>query len=158
MTQSLKEQFLNPAKEFTPIPFWFWNDDLREKEIIRQIQDFNDKGVNGFVLHPRIGIPEDIRYLSEPFMDLVYRSVQEADRLGMFVILYDEGMYPSGSANGKVVAENPTYATRGLQMIEYPCEGYTEIEINLHPDDELISAQAVQKIDGQTILGQNTQI
>lgn len=31
MTQSLKEQFLNPAKEFTPIPFWFWNDDLREK-------------------------------------------------------------------------------------------------------------------------------
>ena len=43
----LKESFINPPDEFTPIPLWFWNDELTEQEIIKQILDFKDKGVNG---------------------------------------------------------------------------------------------------------------
>ena len=30
----------------------------------------------------------------------------------MYVVLYDEGMYPSGSASGQVVAHNPAHAER----------------------------------------------
>src|SRR5690625_7050405 len=67
---------------------------------------FKEKGVMGFVLHPRIGIPKDIIYLSDDFMELVEVAVHEADRLGMSVILYDEAMYPSGSAKGLVVQDN----------------------------------------------------
>lgn len=52
MVEKLRQSFLNPEKEYTPIPFWFWNDALRKEEIIRQIHDFNEKGVNGFVIHP----------------------------------------------------------------------------------------------------------
>src|SRR5690625_2092607 len=151
MTQRLQEQFLNPPDEFTPVPFWFWNDHLTEEEIIRQIHAFNDKGVNGFVLHPRIGIPKEIPYLSDYYMDLVYKAVVEADRLGMYVILYDEGMYPSGSANGLVVKSNPEYATRGLQMIEHPCEGTTDLFIDLEDHEHLISAQAVYKVSEHEI-------
>jgi hypothetical protein len=36
----------------------------------------------------------------------------------MKVILYDEGMYPSGSSSGQVVARNPAFACRGLAMVE----------------------------------------
>ncbi len=36
----------------------------------------------------------------------------------MWVILYDEGMYPSGSASGQVVAENRAYQCRGLVRID----------------------------------------
>lgn len=129
MTRSLHKQFLRPSEEFTPIPFWFWNDDLTKEEIRRQIHDFHEKGVNGFVLHPRIGIPKEIVYLSDYFMELVQTAVHEADVLGMTVILYDEAMYPSGSAKGMVVKDNPEYASRGLKMIEYPCNSGREIEI-----------------------------
>src|SRR5690625_57325 len=155
---TLKNEFFNPSEEFSPIPFWFWNDRLTHKEIKRQIHDFNEKGVNGFVLHPRLGVPKDIEYLSDIFMDFVLTAVKEADELGMSVILYDEAMYPSGSAKGKVVKENPEYASRGLKMLEFPCEGETTITIPLEEGEQLVSVQAVEKQGGNQIVYENTQI
>jgi hypothetical protein len=155
---ALKQQFLNPPEEFTPIPFWFWNDHLTKEEITRQINDFYDKGVMGFVLHPRIGIPEEIVYLSNFFMELVHTAVEEAKRLGMLVILYDEAMYPSGSAKGLVVKDNPDYASRGLKMIEYPCHKDNEIKIELLEGDTFVSAQAVKKLAPDKIDSSTSQL
>jgi hypothetical protein len=114
--ESLKERFLRPGAEYSPFPFWFWNDVLDRGEILRQIRDFKDQGVEGFVLHPRIGIPREVPYLSGVYFDLVRIAVAEARVLDMRVILYDEGMYPSGSANGQVVRANPAHASRGLRL------------------------------------------
>ena len=77
MINKLRDEFLHPSSEYTPIPFWFWNDHLNEQEIIRQIHDFKDKGVDGFVIHPRIGIPKEIGYLSDRFMELVECAVKK---------------------------------------------------------------------------------
>lgn len=156
--QKLRRQFLQPADEYTPIPFWFWNDRLTEDEIIRQIHDFKAKGVMGFIIHPRIGIPKEIEYLSDRFMELVTCAVEEAKRLGMKVILYDEAMYPSGSAHGQVVATNPRFASRGLLMKEYPVSD-RKIELVPEfddPDDLLVSVQAVKKISENSIDASST--
>ena len=114
------EQFLdnikNPSKEFTPIPFWFLNDEPNEEKIEQQLADYMEKGVEGIVLHPRIGIPKEIPYLSEPYFKVVKYVVETARRLGMKIVLYDEGMYPSGSAHGLVVAENADYASKGITL------------------------------------------
>ncbi len=83
--KTLANEFLKPSEEFTPIPFWFWNDRLTHEEIKRQIHDFNDKGVTGFVLHPRLGIPKDIEYLSDTFMEFIRTAVKEAEQLKMTV-------------------------------------------------------------------------
>ncbi|OAS88034.1 glycosyl hydrolase [Metabacillus litoralis] len=155
---ALRQQFLHPPEEFTPIPFWFWNDSLTKEEIIRQINDFYDKGVMGFVLHPRIGIPEEIVYLSDYFMELVQTAVEEAKQLGMLVILYDEAMYPSGSAKGLVVKDNPEYASRGLKMIEYPCNMDNEIMIDLVEGDSFVSALAVKKLSLKAIDSSTSQV
>ena len=114
----LREEFLTPSDDFTPIPFWFWNDELSESEITRQIDDFREKGVMGFVIHPRKGMPGNIPYLSDIYMHYVEYAVKEAQKRNMRVVLYDEAMYPSGSAHGLVVKENPEYATRALRMEE----------------------------------------
>lgn len=119
MNDNLNQNFLSPSAEFSPFPFWFWNDYLTKSEITRQIKDFYDKGVMGFVIHPRKGIPKEIPYLSDVFMSYVKHAVKEATRLKMKVVLYDEAMYPSGSAHGMVVENNPEYATRALRMIEH---------------------------------------
>ncbi len=152
MIQNLKEQFLHPSDEFTLIPFWFWNDALDEKEITRQINDFCAKGINGFVIHPRMGIPEDIPYLSDKFMHYVKYTVEEAHKRSMKVVLYDEAMYPSGSAHGMVVKDNPEYATRALRMEEAPIAGEKEAEAfltkltkELTTEDTIVSIQLVQK-------------
>lgn len=140
---ALHKSFLQPDDEFTPVPFWFWNDDLTSEKLVAQIRDFVDKGVMGFVIHPRIGIPETIPYLSDKYMDLVETAIKEAASLGMQVILYDEAMYPSGSAQGRVVLDNPEYASRGLHMLEFDWGETVRLSDVVRPGDALVSAQAV---------------
>ena len=137
----LKKAFLQPGDEFSPMPFWFWNDELTEEEILRQIHDFQEHGVAGFVIHPRKGLPNTIPYMSDRYMLFVRVAVEEADQRGMEVILYDEAMYPSGSAHGMVVKENPAWASRCLVM---------EIaETDVQADTELIAVCAALVADGK---------
>lgn len=110
----LLKKLQNPEDRYTPIPFWFLNGDLCEEELKRQLEDFCAHGVKGVVLHPRMGLPERIGYLSSLFFRYIRFAVKEAARLGMAVVLYDEGMYPSGSASGQVVEGHPELASIGL--------------------------------------------
>ncbi len=112
----MMNDFVNPPREFSMAPFWFWNDALDEAEIVRQIADFEAHGVSGFVIHPRVGLPRDIAWMSDRLLHFMRVAVEEAKRRGMFVILYDEGMYPSGSSSGQVVASNPAYQCRCLAL------------------------------------------
>lgn len=135
----------HPPAEFSPIPMWFWNDTLDEAEIRRQIQAFHQREIYGFMIHPRIGIPRSLPYLSDRFLDMVACAVAEAARLQMAVMLYDEGMYPSGSAHGQVVAANPAYAAQALVR-------YTDDEIlNISDSARLIHTRSVRLPDGQSI-------
>ena len=137
---------LYPSREYSPMPFWFWNDRLDEKEIIRQIREMNDKGVNGFVIHPRIGLPRDIPYMSEKYLSYVKCAVEEAGRLNMKVILYDEGMYPSGSAHGMVVKAHPEFATRGIR-----CEESLVNVPKLADDEKLLFTFKARKISDDSL-------
>lgn len=111
-------EFVDPPREFGLCPFWFWNDALDEAEIVRQIDDFQAHGVHAFVIHPRVGLPREIGWMSDAMGRFVRFAVEEAARRGMGVVLYDEGMYPSGSSSGQVVAENPEFRCRGLERLE----------------------------------------
>ena len=111
-------EWYNPPVEFSQAPFWFWNDDLSEKELLRQIEDFRAHGVHAFLIHPRAGLPRSIGWMSDRMIDLMRFTIERAAERDMWVILYDEGMYPSGSSSGQVVAENPAFRTRGLVCID----------------------------------------
>lgn len=52
----------------------------------------------------------------------------------MKVILYDEGMYPSGSANGQVVRDHPEYASKGIYVIK--AEDFAERENRFQWDEK----------------------
>ena len=143
MNKETLYSLMHPDREFSPMPFWFWNDALDEAELRRQIREMNEKGVNGFVIHPRIGIPREIPYMSEKYLRDVTCAVKEADLLGMKVLLYDEGMYPSGSAHGMVVANNPEFASRGIR-----CEESTEEKPQLEAEETLFLTLTGKKTSG----------
>jgi hypothetical protein len=105
-----------PSREFSLLPFWFWNDDLGDAELLGQIADFDAHGVYGFVIHPRVGLPRSIGWMSDAMLEFMAVAIAEARRRDMKVILYDEGMYPSGSSSGQVVAANPDLACRCLAL------------------------------------------
>ena len=108
----------NEVREFSQAPFWFWNDELNEEEISRQLDEFQAHGVHAFVIHPRAGLPESLAWMSVRLLDFMRFAIAEAERRSMWVILYDEGMYPSGSSAGQVVAENPAFACRGWVAVD----------------------------------------
>ncbi len=120
--QRFLEQLETPSEEFSPIPFWFFNDRPDEEKIRRQLADYVEKGVNGFVLHPRIGVPKEVPYLSEAYFRAMRFILETAAELGMKVVLYDEGMYPSGSAHGMVTKGHPEFASRGIRLADDPGE------------------------------------
>ena len=56
--------------------------------------------------------------MSEPMLGFMRVAIEQAVKREMWVVLYDEGSYPSGSSSGQVVAENPDFRTRGLFAID----------------------------------------
>ena len=112
----LRAEFGHPAKEYTQVPFWFWNGEITEAGIRAQMASMGERGVHGFLLHARMGLSKEIGYMTPEWLDLVRFAVEEAERRGMIVYLYDEGMYPSGSAHGEVVEGRPDLRSQGLEM------------------------------------------
>jgi hypothetical protein len=140
------KEFRDPPREFSVMPFWFWNDDLQDQEIIRQIADFENHGVYGFVIHPRIGLPQDIGWMSPRMIHAMRLAIEEAKRRRMYVVLYDEGMYPSGSASGQVVARNPNHAARGLAKLDLKGEEKQQLQ----PGWKLV--KEIQNPDGKRMV------
>ncbi len=99
--------FRDPPKEFSVMPFWFWNDNLSEAELIRQIDDFERHGVYGFVIHPRIGLPENTGWMSDKMISCMKLAVAEAKRRGMPVVLYDDGCIPPARRRDKSCLKIP---------------------------------------------------
>jgi hypothetical protein len=114
--EDLRQEFVDTHNEFSQIPWWFWNDEITEDGIREQLLDFRQQGVYGFTIHARMGLSRSIPYLGERWFELVRFAVKEAAGYGMIVHLYDEGMYPSGSAHGQVVEGHPEFRARGLEM------------------------------------------
>ncbi len=139
----IKAKFEEPENEYTPFPFWFWNGNLEEREIERQIRAFFEKGIRGFIIHPRIGIPKEIEYLSDTFFKYVSFAVELAEKMGMKVILYDEAMYPSGAAHGEVVKKNPDFASKGIKLI-----ASTEFKKNSTHFQKILFAYQVEQDKG----------
>ena len=137
---------IEPGMEFSAMPFWFINDETDHKELKRQLVDFKEKGIYGVVVHPRIGLPKNLSFLSDDYFAMLQYIVKTAAELEMKVILYDEGMYPSGSAQGQIAASNPAFASWGLAL-EDACDGAEALH---HFDD---GKCLVVKKSGGTIRG-----
>lgn len=104
--------FREPPKTYGAAPFWSWNDDLQEDELVRQIGLMDEAGWGGFFMHSRVGLITP--YLSKRWFDCVRACVDEAQRRGMHAWLYDEDKWPSGFAGGFVPALDPKYRVKGL--------------------------------------------
>ena len=102
-------------------PFWFWNGDMEDGEIVRQIEEMHSQGVDGFFIHPRQGLT--VPYLSEKWFEKVGVAIEAAKRLGVEVWLYDEYTYPSGAAGGRVMIERPELAARLLEIYTHDVKG-----------------------------------
>ena len=95
-----KKDIPNKYKGF---PFWSWNDELEEEELIRQIDWMHDNGIGGFFMHARGGLTTP--YLGEKWFKCVEACLKRAKELDMEAYAYDENGWPSGFAGGKLLED-----------------------------------------------------
>ncbi|MFE5319228.1 glycosyl hydrolase [Paenibacillus sp. NPDC056579] len=134
------DRFQFPPVEFRVHPFWFWNGEMEEEEIARQIGEMKDKGVGGIFICARQGM--DLPYLSRLWFDRVKFAVKTAQQAGLNVWLYDEYPYPSGMAGGEVTLEHPEAKQRMLSRTVQAFQGGEDADMDL-PWGRVLWAKAV---------------
>lgn len=128
-------------------PFWFWNGEMDEGEIVRQILEMKEKGIPGFMIHPRQGM--EIPYMSRKFFDRVRLAVDTARDNDMEVWIYDEYPYPSGICAGEVVLGHPEYLCRRLRKSVCQVMGGEIVRLNA-PWGRVVLAKAY-RMNGEKI-------
>lgn len=114
-------KFKNPPMENRIKPFWFWNGELDDDELKRQIDEMADKGIGGFFICPRQGM--NIPYLSDAWFEKVEKVCEWAEKKKLEVWLYDEFPYPSGAGGGEVVLRHPEAVHTELDVKIWETEG-----------------------------------
>ena len=136
-----RQQFKNPSEEYSAAPFWFLNGDLDDNELKRQLSEMKEKGVDKVILHSRKGC--EVEYLSEKWFEKIGVILNECEKIGLTVLIYDEDNWPSGYAGGKVTGENPAYGATCLSVDKiYPVLG-EYITVEDKPNTELECVVAV---------------
>ncbi len=136
-----KDLFANPPAEYTPIPFWFWNGDMDDKEIVFELEQMKQQGVFEAIIHARKGLA--FGYLSSTWFAKVGLALETASRLGMRLWIYDESDWPSGYAGGKVVASDPSFSAKCLSVEKiYPLLGQPVI-VKEKPGSPIVAVVAV---------------
>ena len=89
------------SNKYRAFPFWSWNDELDEKELIKQIDWMHENGIGGFFMHARGGLTTP--YLGDKWFSCVKACLKRAKELGMEAYAYDENGWPSGFAGGELL-------------------------------------------------------
>ncbi|MBL7967082.1 MAG: hypothetical protein JNK09_08765 [Prolixibacteraceae bacterium] len=141
-TEDLVKNFKNPPAEYSLLPFWSWNGTLKPEKLKWQIDQMQEKGVNGAFLHARAGLDEsETPYFSDGFWRAMDTVVNYSARKGFQACLYDEDKWPSGSAGGRTVAANPEeFVKKVLFFSKMEVVGPQNIRLNLQVKPLLIFA------------------
>ena len=136
-----KSLFFKPLSQYSMVPFWFWNAELNDEELVRQLHEMKDKGVEEVIIHARKGLT--VPYLSPEWFSKIRLSCKAAEELGMKIYLYDENNWPSGYADGRVLKKDPSFAAKCLSVEKiYPVLG-KPISVKEILNKEIVSVVAV---------------
>lgn len=106
------KDFVSPQAEMYPGYFWSLQSELTEDLMMKDLRDMCEHGARSLCIMPCPVIwaknstmaPD---YLTEDYLKVIEKIVNECERLGMHYYFYDEGGYPSGSAVGAVYSSDP---------------------------------------------------
>ncbi|MBE6689314.1 MAG: hypothetical protein E7588_08610 [Ruminococcaceae bacterium] len=117
------EKLKMPDVDFYPAFAWSWTSPVEKNEIMRQLDYMFENNIKTVYILPQ---PKDFRpktsptnlepdYLTKEYFEIYRFAMEYAAKLGMQLWLYDEGGWPSGSANHRVVAQCPRLRNAHLE-------------------------------------------
>ncbi|MHC4872344.1 MAG: discoidin domain-containing protein [Planctomycetota bacterium] len=129
-------------KEYSIAPLWYWNDDLREEELVRQLKLMKEQHVYQAMPFPMAGLNQP--YPSPQYFEMIRFAVLEAKKLDLKMWFYDEYCWPSGLAGGVINEKYPEYIQPSCRCFKYPLPADSERDFcRALPDGNIIFAEAV---------------
>ncbi|MEG6567317.1 glycosyl hydrolase [Thermoanaerobacterium saccharolyticum] len=113
--QFFKYPMIDP--DYSVSPFWFWNDEINDRQTVEQMKMMNRIGANQPIIHARMGLllgnasqksvssyhlgpfrpGFEVGYLSQEWFDRIKAAIEFAKDHDMKLWLYDEYNWPSGN-------------------------------------------------------------
>ena len=120
---------------------YFLNHRLDLDEIEWQVTQLADQGYQGLYAHARQGLLTP--YMSQAWWEAIDKIIEVCRREGMELWLWDEDYYPSGTAAGRIVWEDPGLHARGLEFTVAHVAGHGPFEVDFGPG-QLLRAFALE--------------
>ncbi len=155
--------FTDPPREYSAMPFWFWNGKMDGPKIQEEIRQMVDQRVYGAFLHARDGL--DTPYHSEAWWQAIGAGLEQSKRSGFEFNFVDEYDWPSGEARNiwmagnhqsEVLARKPEYRMKSLSYKAEVVKGPKEVSLAAPP--ELQCAVAARWLGENRIDGQSLQL
>ena len=146
-TDALYRGFLDPPRDFSPMPFWFWNGKMEGPAIQTQIRDMVDQHVYGAFLHGRDGL--ETPYLSEDWFKAIGAGLEQSKRSGFEFNFLDEYDWPSGEVRNvwmagnhqsEVLAKRPDFRMKTLSYEGKIVDGPMTVDLPLNDESQAIVA------------------
>lgn len=151
-----KESFINPPTQYRPMPFWHLNGKLTTAGIEKQMNAAKSgSGFGGVTVlpvspglqHPT-GLPcpgMEPEFLSDEYFARYTDILENAGKLGMQVILYDDIDFPSGMAGNRMKELFPEDTRKQLNKTDTLVSGPLKIDITI-PESTFMAAVAINAI------------
>ena len=147
-TSDAAANFSSPPAEYGMVLWWFWNGQMAESDIVRDLDDMHSHGVSSVMIWAYYGL--EIDYLSDTWFARVQFAVAQARERGMRVWLMDEGSYPSGFAGGAFTRDHPDQRMKALVATSHgSATGGKPVALNLPA--EALAAWAVERTSKSTV-------
>ena len=144
---ALYQGFVDPPRDFSPMPFWFWNGKMEGPVIQKQIRDMVDQHVYGAFLHGRDGL--ETPYFSEGWFQAIGAGLDQSKKSGFefnFVDEYDwpsgelRNVWMSGNHQSEVLAKRPDLRMKTLAYEAKFVEGPQTVDVPISLDSQAIVA------------------
>jgi len=146
-TDPLYQGFLDPPRDFSPMPFWFWNGKMEDPIIQDQIRNMVDQHVYGAFLHGRDGLQTP--YLSEDWFKAIGAGLEQSKKSGFEFNFLDEYDWPSGEVRdvwmagnhqSEVLAKRPDFRMKTLAYDAKIVDGPMTVDLPVHAESQAIIA------------------
>jgi hypothetical protein len=145
--EQLHKAFLDPPRDFSPMPFWFWNGKMEGAVVQQEVREMVDQHVYGAFLHGRDGLQTP--YLSDAWFDAVGAGLKQAKESGFEFNFLDEYDWPSGEARNiwmkgnhqsEVLAKRPDLRMKTIAYDAKFVDGPQAVDLDQAPESQAIVA------------------
>jgi hypothetical protein len=155
--------FLDPSRDYTAMPFWFWNGKMEGPKLQEEIRNMVEQHVYGAFLHARDGL--ETPYHSEEWWQAIGAGLEQSKRSGFSFNFVDEYDWPSGEVRNiwmaghhqsEVLARKSAYRMKSLAYKAEVVKGPSEFSLAVPPD--LQAVVVARWLGGNRINGESLQL